>query len=85
MGKHDMITPTTKPTRRLRRTRQPRELGFTDFAPRDAAPRLGFATVDALWAYLRRHEAEPGHVDLGGGAYAYRRGKRTWIVRIPVA
>lgn len=59
--------------------------GFVDLSPRDAAPLLGFPTVQALWAYIRRHEETPGHVELGGGATAYRRGKRAWIVRVPVA
>lgn len=82
-----MNKQTTSKTRRLTtRLRHPepdRVIGFLDLSPRDAAPRLGFPSVEALWAFLRRHEAGGGRVDLGGGAHAYRRGARAWVVRIP--
>lgn len=82
---NDDKTRRPTPRRKLRRRSRHNasEVGFVDLPPRDAAPRLGFPTVDALWAYLRRHEAEPGRVDLGAGAYAYRRGRRAWVIRIP--
>ena len=56
---------------------------YVDLSPTEAAPRLGFVSVSALWAFMRRNESEDGQVDLGGGVHAYRRGRRR-IVRFPI-
>lgn len=75
---------TTRTAERRRKLkRHGPQLGFVDLAPRAAAPRLGFASADALWAFLRRNQDATGKVDLGNGAYGYRRGRRSWVVRIP--
>lgn len=71
--------------RRRRRRARDIPVPFVNLAPREAAEKLGFASVEALWAFLRRHQTDDGSVDLGGGAHAFRRGRRTWVIRIPVA
>lgn len=58
-------------------------LPFRELQPREAASQLGFTNVEALWAYLRRNQRPDGTVDLGGGNTAFRRGARSWVIRVP--
>ena len=67
----------------MRRRMTNAETGYVDLPPRDAAERLGMS-VQALWAFLRRHEDEHGNVELGGEISAYRMGARAWRVRFPL-
>ena len=60
------------------------DITYVDMAPALAAPRLGFPSVGALWAFMRSHESEDGRVELGGGVYSYKRGRRR-IVRFPLS
>lgn len=70
-------------TRRSRTRPQPAPIAYRCLSPRAAAEQLGFATAEALWAYLRRNQRPDGTVDLGGGSTAFRRGARSWVIRVP--
>lgn len=67
-----------------RRRAAPTALPFRDIQPRQAASLLGFTSIEALWAYLRRNQRGDGTVDLGGGNIAFKRGARSWVIRVPV-
>lgn len=70
--------------RRFRARRRDTALPFVDLQPRDVVDKLGFSSVEAMWAFLRRNQGPDGTVDLGGGVHAYKRGARTWVIRVPV-
>ena len=78
-----MKTPQSNPAYQDARSEFRPRPHFVDLSPRLAADRLGFPSVEALWAFLRRNAGPASRVDFGGDVFAYRRGKRSWIVRFP--
>lgn len=76
---------STKPRIRPRIFKRNRvDLPFVYMAPREAAPVLGFSSVAALHAFLRRRKDAAGKVTFPDDIVAQQQGRR-WFVRFPVA